>query len=268
IVPGYYGGKKMAKIIVSTCTHLAIFNKVIESNKCPLKVSLVGIPQEMLNEVKDDAIFKVLVTDYSGQEQNFIMNVVFSCLVHLKDTIRLLESLIFVVGQLEIIDNEFYVYAKDVSFMDTRFVSKKRSFDSKVSQDSSTSSNSIRSKLLVTHQNIVENSKEKSVNESLNSSSFFLNKAESSSRDCSSAAKRVRTGSLSGSSDEGLGNVEYIDHGSCSEGSVKKVGESTEGRKNKKTISRGKGKQRVGRSLHSNSGLSEYNSVNDEEAEI
>ncbi|CAG8468264.1 6417_t:CDS:2 [Cetraspora pellucida] len=271
IVPGYYGRNKRAKMTVSTCTHLVILNKVIESNKCSLKVSLVRVPQKMPNEIKDYAIFKTLVTDYSGQEQNFIMNVVFSCnsrLMHLKDTIRALESLIFVVGQLEIIDNEFYVYAKDVSYVDTRFVSKKKSFDSNASQDSSISKNSIRSKLLVTHQNIVESSKKKSVNETSNSSNCFLNEFVSSSRDYPSAAKCLRTGSLSGSSDEGLGNVEYIDHGSCTEASVKKVGEFTKSSKNKKTVSRGKGKQCVNRSLHSNSGLRECNSVNNKEAKI
>ncbi|CAG8458500.1 9528_t:CDS:2 [Cetraspora pellucida] len=187
-----------------------ILNKVIESNKCLLKVSLVRVPQKMPNEIKDYAIFKTLVTDYFGQEQNFIMNVVFSYnshLIYLKDIIRALKSLIFVVGQLEIIDNEFYVLQK----------------------------------MLVTWiyilLNIVESSKEKSVNETSNSSNCFLNESVLSSRDYPSAAKHLRTGNLSGSSDEGLGNVEYIDHGSCTEASIKKVGEFTESSKNKKTIS-------------------------------
>src|SRR6185369_11380292 len=119
---------------VSTSTHLTILNKVVESNKCPLKVSLVGVPQDMPNEINDETVINTLVTDYSGQEHNFIMRVVFSShnlrLMHLKDIIRPQESLIFVVGQMEIIDNEFYVYAKDVNFVNTRFVAKRRFFDS------------------------------------------------------------------------------------------------------------------------------------------
>ncbi|CAG8494179.1 11123_t:CDS:2, partial [Diversispora eburnea] len=140
---------KFFLMTLSMSTHLAILNKVVESNKCPLNVSLVGIPQEMPNEIKDDTIIKTLVTDYSGQENNFIINVVFSSrnsrLTHLKDIICPQESLIFVVGQMEIIDNEFYVYAKDVN--------------------SSMSRNLTRAKLLVTHKNIVSNLKDKSENE-------------------------------------------------------------------------------------------------------
>ena len=90
---------------VSTSTHVVILNKVVESNKCPLKVSLVGIPQEMPSEVKDDIIVKILVTDYVGQECSFIVNGVFpgnnSRFAHLKDTMRPQESLVFVVGQME-----------------------------------------------------------------------------------------------------------------------------------------------------------------------
>ncbi|CAG8572229.1 2313_t:CDS:2 [Diversispora eburnea] len=58
---------------VSTSTHLTILNKVVESNKCPLKISLVEIPQEIPTEVEDDTVINILVTDYSGQEYNFIM---------------------------------------------------------------------------------------------------------------------------------------------------------------------------------------------------
>ncbi|CAG8822141.1 31959_t:CDS:2, partial [Racocetra persica] len=72
--------------------------KVDESNKCPLKVSLVGIPQEVPNEIKDDAIVQILVTDYVGQEVNFNMKVVFPCrnawFTYVKDNIRPRESII------------------------------------------------------------------------------------------------------------------------------------------------------------------------------
>ena len=125
---------------VSTSTRLTILNKVPETNKCPLKISLVGVPQEMPSEVKDDVIFKIMVTDYVGQDCDFVVNVVFQSnnprLAHLKDTVRPRESLIFVVGQMEIVGNEFYVYAKDVNYIDTRFVIKKKSFESSLPQNS------------------------------------------------------------------------------------------------------------------------------------
>ncbi|CAG8785291.1 4781_t:CDS:2, partial [Cetraspora pellucida] len=122
IIPGYYEGNKRVKMTVSTSTHVTILSKVEESNKCPLKVSLVGIPQEVPNEIKDDAIIQILVTDYVGQEVNFNMKVVFPChnarFTYVKDNIRPRESIIFVVGQLEIIRNEFYVYARDINCID------------------------------------------------------------------------------------------------------------------------------------------------------
>ncbi|CAG8798467.1 31635_t:CDS:2, partial [Racocetra persica] len=116
IISGYYGG-----MTVSTSIHVTILNKVTESNKCPLKVSLVGISQDAPSEIQDDTVIKMLVTDYCGQEHNFVMK----------------ESLIFVVGQMEIISNEFYVYAKEINYIDIPLL------------------------LLVTHQNITGSSKDK-----------------------------------------------------------------------------------------------------------
>src|SRR6185436_1791226 len=180
---------------VSTSTHLTILNKVVESNKCPLKVSLVGIPQEIPTEVEDDTIIDTLVTDYSGQEYNFIMKVVFSChnsrMASLKNIVRPQESLIFVVGQLEIIENEFYVYAKDVNCIDTRFVNKKRFFESNVPRDVLASRNSARTKLLVTHQNI-GNLEKKSKSETSVDSNNFESNTELNLTDCLHDAKRVR----------------------------------------------------------------------------
>lgn len=56
IIPEFYGEHKSVKMTVSSSTQMTILNKVAVMNKCPLKVSLVGIPQEMHNEVKDDVI--------------------------------------------------------------------------------------------------------------------------------------------------------------------------------------------------------------------
>ncbi|CAG8633487.1 4194_t:CDS:2, partial [Diversispora eburnea] len=44
---------------------------VVESNKYPLKISLIRIPQEIPSEVKDYIIVKILVTDYVDQDQTY-----------------------------------------------------------------------------------------------------------------------------------------------------------------------------------------------------
>ncbi|RIB00156.1 hypothetical protein C2G38_2235400 [Gigaspora rosea] len=84
IVPGFYEGNN--RMMVASSTHITILNRVDASNKSPLKISLIGIPQEMTNEIKGDAIIQTL---------------------------------------LEIINNEFYVYAKDVNYIDAQFLNKK-----------------------------------------------------------------------------------------------------------------------------------------------
>ncbi|CAG8544711.1 27422_t:CDS:2, partial [Dentiscutata erythropus] len=86
-------------MIVSISTRLSILNKVDNSNKCPLKTSLVGVSQELPQVVENDdtSIFKLLISDYIGQEHSFIVKVVFQRFnprfVNLK--IRPQNSLIF-----------------------------------------------------------------------------------------------------------------------------------------------------------------------------
>ncbi|CAG8448880.1 14394_t:CDS:2 [Cetraspora pellucida] len=204
IVPGFYEGNKRAKMTVSTSTHLTIHNRVDASNKCPLKISLIGIPQEMPNEINGDGIIQTLVTDYAGQEYNFSMKVVFPCnhsrFSFLKNNIRPRESFIFVVGQMEIISNEFYVYAKDVNYIDAQFLNKKSSFGCGGSQTSSSKKN-IRSKLLATHQSFLEISKVKFEGETVASSSKsdHANKSELSSSDNLYSLKRARVEDFDGS---------------------------------------------------------------------
>ncbi|CAG8466484.1 923_t:CDS:2, partial [Cetraspora pellucida] len=67
IVPGKYNNSMRLKMTVSSSTLLKILDKVPKSNKCPLKISLVGITQKVPKEVSDDdnAVFDVLVTDYA-----------------------------------------------------------------------------------------------------------------------------------------------------------------------------------------------------------
>ncbi|CAG8767947.1 17204_t:CDS:2, partial [Racocetra persica] len=149
IIPGFYAGNKRLKVL---------------TNKCPLKISLIRIPQELLKvlENNENAIFNVLISDYTIQDHNFIVKIVFShsnsCFAYLKSMIHLHDSLVFVVGQMEVIDNDFYIYAKDINYIDISC------FKRKISDDSSfcgftESVNSIRAKLLFTYRNVNENSK-------------------------------------------------------------------------------------------------------------
>ncbi|CAG8459577.1 hypothetical protein C2G38_2201335 [Gigaspora rosea] len=128
IVPSYYGSNKRLK------TSVSILNKVSMLNKCLLKVSLAGFSQEsprsLVND--DNAIFNMLINDYAGQKYNFVVKV---------------------------IGNNFYVYVKDINFIDTQLLSKQKTLDN---HNSSESVSTIRSKLLSTHQNVIDNSKESS----------------------------------------------------------------------------------------------------------
>ncbi|CAG8500625.1 10363_t:CDS:2 [Dentiscutata erythropus] len=130
IIPGFYNGSKRAK--------------AVESNKCPLKVSLVGVPQEIPCEIKDDTVIKTLVTDFSGQ-----------------DMIR---------------PHEY------VNYVDTRLNSKKKVLDGNVSQNSSVFKSSIRSRLLASHQNMVGDSEEKLDNGTSVDSNDFANNSHLAKR--------------------------------------------------------------------------------------
>ncbi|CAG8691687.1 16847_t:CDS:2, partial [Cetraspora pellucida] len=66
IIPDYYAEKTKLKITVVTSTYLTIDDKVLDSNKCSLKVSLVGILQGTLTKIKDieNSIIETLIYDY------------------------------------------------------------------------------------------------------------------------------------------------------------------------------------------------------------
>ncbi|CAG8725310.1 7138_t:CDS:2, partial [Cetraspora pellucida] len=105
---------------VSTSTHLKILDKVLISNRCSLKVSLVGIVQETSDfKDKENSVIKVSVTDYSHQEYNFVVNVIFQyldfCFKGLASFIHPKETLVFVIGQIEFIENDIYIYAQDIN---------------------------------------------------------------------------------------------------------------------------------------------------------
>ncbi|CAG8839953.1 33772_t:CDS:2, partial [Gigaspora margarita] len=114
-------------------------NRIFSTNNCLLNISLIGIIQNVPEEVKntENAIIKPLVNDYTTQEHNFTVNIIYPYLnsqfKHFKNSVRPGESLLFVIVQLEIIQNKFYMNAKKIS-----------------------------SKLLLTHQNILEELKKHS----------------------------------------------------------------------------------------------------------
>ena len=64
---------------VSVSTGLTILNRAPNLNKCPLKVSLVGIPQELPRVIENDenTILNVLISDYVVQDVDFDVKVAF-----------------------------------------------------------------------------------------------------------------------------------------------------------------------------------------------
>ncbi|RIB13727.1 hypothetical protein C2G38_2197043 [Gigaspora rosea] len=131
IVPSQYAGDTRPKMSVATSTHMTITNNSSESNKCPLKVSFVGTPQEKLTVIENtkNSIIEMLITNYTSQDYSYTIN-------------------------MEMIDNQFYVNAKDINYI----VENKNS-DIKHSQILTTPINSTHSKLLNIHQNISKNLK-------------------------------------------------------------------------------------------------------------
>ncbi|CAG8658251.1 19950_t:CDS:2 [Cetraspora pellucida] len=81
-------------------------------------------------EDTENSIIQMLISDYVRQSLDYTIKVVFlhinSWFKHLKSTIYPQESIIFVIRQIEIIDNEFYVYANDINYIDINFFTKKK----------------------------------------------------------------------------------------------------------------------------------------------
>ncbi|CAG8787401.1 1277_t:CDS:2, partial [Racocetra persica] len=99
IVPGSHDG--IPKMTVSTSTHVTISDRAPNSNKCPLSISLVGVPQKMPIEIKDteSSVIETLISDYVGKLYNYPVKITFphnnSRFKYLKPTIRPQESIIF-----------------------------------------------------------------------------------------------------------------------------------------------------------------------------
>ncbi|CAG8847797.1 33563_t:CDS:2, partial [Racocetra persica] len=116
---------------VAASTHVNI-NKEPNSNNCPLKVSLVSVAQSKPQEVNNDenVVIKTLINNYTTQEHKFVVNVTYSHLnlqfKHFKNSIRPKESILFVVSEIEIIQDELYIYARDINYVGTHLSAKKQ----------------------------------------------------------------------------------------------------------------------------------------------
>ncbi|CAG8620462.1 24626_t:CDS:2, partial [Gigaspora rosea] len=82
----------MMTISTSTCVSI---NKIPDSNNCPMRVSVVGIVQNEVETVPND--------------ENAVV-----------------KSLLFVVGELEIIKDNICIYAKDINYVETHVEVKKQ----------------------------------------------------------------------------------------------------------------------------------------------
>ncbi|RIB16354.1 hypothetical protein C2G38_2190154 [Gigaspora rosea] len=106
IVPNRYAGCVKPKMSVATSTHLTIAGRALESNKCPLKVSLIGSAQGNPTAIDiDNSVIEMIITDYISRDYEYMIYIVFSHnnprFEHLKTNTQLQDSTIFVVGQME-----------------------------------------------------------------------------------------------------------------------------------------------------------------------
>ncbi|CAG8629451.1 4005_t:CDS:2 [Cetraspora pellucida] len=122
VVTGMYNGKPRLKMTAISSTHLTI-RRDLGSNRCPLKALLVGVAQDIPEEIDDEsAMFKLLVNDYAGKNYSFV------------------------------IKEDLYVYAADVSFVVVNSAVKRKVSSLGSSQTTSEVYRSVRSKLLTAHQ--------------------------------------------------------------------------------------------------------------------
>ncbi|CAG8816638.1 449_t:CDS:1 [Dentiscutata erythropus] len=121
-------------------------------------------------EIKDtgESVIEMLISDYISQPHNYTVKVVFSHdkfrFKHFKTTICPQESIIFIVGQMEIIANKLYVYANDINFINTHFITKKKELSDTELPSTNPIPNPTRYKLLNVYQTITQNSEVDSEN--------------------------------------------------------------------------------------------------------
>ncbi|CAG8611264.1 5299_t:CDS:2, partial [Dentiscutata erythropus] len=122
VVPGVYNGKFRLKMTALSSTHFTL-QRDLGSNRCSLKASLVGIAQDFLKEIDNEsAMFKLSVNDYAGKNYSFVINIIFphlnSRFKYLMNSVHSNESVLFIVGHLEVFKEDLYLYAADTSFVD------------------------------------------------------------------------------------------------------------------------------------------------------
>ncbi|RIB05554.1 hypothetical protein C2G38_2047510 [Gigaspora rosea] len=144
-------------MMVTSSTHLAI-RRDIGSNRCLLKASLVGVAQDIPEEIDgESAMFKLSVNNYAGKNYSFVIHVVFPCnssqFKYLMSSLCPNESILFIVGHIEVIQEDLYVYAAYVSFVEFNSAVKRKASNLSSSQTTSEVYRSVRSKLLTAHQN-------------------------------------------------------------------------------------------------------------------
>ncbi|CAG8803357.1 24072_t:CDS:2, partial [Racocetra persica] len=148
-------------------------------------------------EVNDEnAIVRVLVKDYVGQSNSFIVRVVFpyhnNRFKYLMNSARPNESVLFVIGLMEVIQDDLCVYAVETSYVDSCFLDKKKVTSSNDSQSSSGLCKSVRSRLLVAYRDANENSSKEFNAESNNKRGEADQSTSESSVSNSYSSKRVR----------------------------------------------------------------------------
>ncbi|CAG8791396.1 10666_t:CDS:2 [Dentiscutata erythropus] len=161
IVFANFNGSLKLKMTVACSTHLTI-KRDLSSNRCPLKASLIGIMQDVPTEIDDEnAIINVLVEDYAGQNYSFAIKIIFpyhnTRFKHLMNSTRSTESMLFIVGQMEVIEKDLYIYAVDISYININYGIKRKTCETGNSQTTTKLYRSVRSKLLTAHQNVNEN---------------------------------------------------------------------------------------------------------------
>ncbi|CAG8810277.1 24766_t:CDS:1, partial [Gigaspora rosea] len=96
-----------------------------------LKICLIRTAQEPPFEIanNENAIIETMITDYAEHNYTFNVKVIYpfmnSRFAQLKNLIKPKEILIFILGQIEIINNNLYINAKDISCINTNSTTKK-----------------------------------------------------------------------------------------------------------------------------------------------
>ncbi|CAG8837148.1 14993_t:CDS:2, partial [Racocetra persica] len=103
-------------------TLFSLVNEYERDSNMSFESLISRVAQDILEEIdSESAMFKLSVNDYAGKNYSFVIKVVFphnsSRFKYLMSSLRPNESTLFVVGHMEVIQEDLYVYAADVSFV-------------------------------------------------------------------------------------------------------------------------------------------------------